>query len=197
VEFAMTDPNGQPLSTSARFWLHPASLHAGMQLKKGMVEAGQPLEIDLIAPDHLGKAVAGSDLQVAVVRRTYKQVQQVGIGGQVDWTVTPIDEEVGRCNLTSGAQAVACAVTTKEAGLHLISATARDSKGRTSSARTSAVVYGKGAQFWDQSADRAEMLVADQAQYKLGETAKILIKNPLPGARALVTIERGDPGDPD
>lgn len=191
VEFAITDPNGQPLSTSARFWLHPASIHVGLLLKKGMVEAGQPLEIDLITPDHLGKAVAGSDVQVAVVRRTYKQVQQVGIGGQVDWSVTPIDEEVGRCSLTSGAQPVPCAITTKEAGLHLISATARDSKGRISSSRTSAVVYGKGAQFWDQSADRAEMLVADQAQYKLGETAKILIKNPLPGARALVTIERG------
>lgn len=190
VELAITDPNGQPLATKTRFWIHPAAIHGGLQLKRSMVEAGQPMQLDMIATDHLGKAVAGVDLEVAVVRRVYKQAQQVGIGGAVDWSVTPIDEPVGGCKATSGTAAVPCAVNSKDAGLHLLTLTAKDSKGRISRARVSAVVYGKGSQFWDQSSERSEMLVADQKSYKVGETAKILIKNPLPGARALVSIER-------
>lgn len=190
VEVAITDPNGQPLATTTRFWIHPAAIHGGLQLKRSMVEAGQPIQVDMIAVDHLGKVVTGMDLEVAVVRRVYKQAQQVGIGGAVDWSVTPIDEEVGQCKATSGAAAVACVVTSKDAGLHLLTLTAKDSKGRISRARVSAVVYGKGSQFWDQSSERSEMLVADQASYKVGETAKILIKNPLPGARALISLER-------
>ena len=190
VELAITDPNGQPLTTSTRFWIHPAAIHGGLQLKRSMVEAGQPIELDMIAVDHLGKVTPGMGLEVAVVRRTYKQVQQVGIGGTVDWTVTPIDEQVGSCKANSAAAAVACVVNSKDAGLHLVTLTAKDSKGRVSQARVSAVVYGKGSQFWDQSSERTEMLVADQASYKVGETARILIKNPLPGARALISLER-------
>ncbi len=190
VELAITDPNGQPLAAKTRFWIHPAAVHGGVQLKRSMVESGQPMQLDMIAVDHLGKAVSGAALEVAVVRRVYKQAQQVGIGGAVDWSVTPVDEEIGGCKATSGAAPVACVVTSKDPGLYLLTLTAKDSQGRISRARASAVVYGKGSQFWDQSSERSEMLVADQKSYKVGETAKILIKNPLPGARALVSIER-------
>ena len=45
--------------------------------------------------------------------------------------------------------------------------------------------------------------MAEQSRWKVGDTARYLIKNPFPGAKALVTVERygrsgqlgGDPGD--
>jgi uncharacterized protein YfaS (alpha-2-macroglobulin family) len=51
-------------------------------------------------------------------------------------------------------------------------------------------VVGKGQLVWRSGNDDALELVPEKGAYQIGDTARYLLKNPYPGAQALVTIER-------
>ncbi len=51
-------------------------------------------------------------------------------------------------------------------------------------------VTGKGRVLWEEPADMSLSLIPEKPSYKVGEHARYLVKNPFPGARALITIER-------
>ncbi|MBM4342859.1 MAG: Ig-like domain-containing protein [Deltaproteobacteria bacterium] len=190
VECTAEDPNGQPVSKTAQTWVHPAAVHAGVRLAKALVEVGQPIAMHLVAPDALGRAVAGARLSVQVVQRSYLQVREEGMGGIVHWRSEVKDTPVGSCEVSGAASPVACAVTATQPGLHLVRATATDTKGRKAYTEVSLYVHGKGDARWDATERDGPRLVPDQERYKVGETAKILVKNLQPGAQALLTEER-------
>ncbi|MSQ83294.1 MAG: hypothetical protein EXR77_10460 [Myxococcales bacterium] len=190
VEATAQDPNAQPVSQSVQTWLHPAAVHAGVRLLKGMVAVGSPLELQMVAPDALGTLVAGAKLKATVVRRQHLQVREIGIGGVLEWRTETKDSPIGGCDHSAGVQAITCAVVLTEPGLHIVTVHATDSQGRRSQTTTSAVAYGKGDANWDQTEDRSALLVPDQPSYKVGQTAKVVVKNKLNNATALVTEER-------
>ncbi len=43
---------------------------------------------------------------------------------------------------------------------------------------------------WDNGSDSSLTIVPERTDYKVGDTARYLVKNPYPGAKALITIER-------
>ncbi len=190
LECTAEDPNAQPVSKTAQTWLHPASVHAGVRLAKALVQVGEPIAMELIAPDVLGKAVAGARLRVDVIQRSHLQVRQEGVGGVVDWKTEEKDTPAGSCDLTSGATPANCAVPTALPGLHLVNVTATDAKGRKSHTQVTLYVHGKGEARWDAAERDGPRLVPDQPKYKVGDTAKILVKNLRPGLQALLTEER-------
>jgi hypothetical protein len=51
-------------------------------------------------------------------------------------------------------------------------------------------VVGQGHVLWNESNDYSLEVVPEKPTYKVGDRARYLIKNPYPGAKALVTIER-------
>ncbi len=71
-------------------------------------------------------------------------------------------------------------------------ATARDSKGHTISSAAYTWVSGTEYVPWRQDNNDRIKLVADKAEYKVGETAEILVPSPYQGkVKALLTTERG------
>ena len=49
---------------------------------------------------------------------------------------------------------------------------------------------GKGRVLWEEPADMSLSVVPEKDSYKVGEHARYLVKNPFPGAEALITVER-------
>ena len=51
-------------------------------------------------------------------------------------------------------------------------------------------VTGKGRVLWEEPADMSLSVIPEKESYKVGERARYLVKNPFPGAKALITVER-------
>ncbi|MFX9193165.1 hypothetical protein ABTN81_19390, partial [Acinetobacter baumannii] len=66
----------------------------------------------------------------------------------------------------------------------------RDSKGREHRTQLCTWVTGKGRVVWQEPDDMSLSIVPRKNAYQVGDHAQFLVRNPFPGAKALVTIER-------
>ncbi|MFO1242479.1 MAG: alpha-2-macroglobulin family protein [Rickettsiales bacterium] len=83
-----------------------------------------------------------------------------------------------------------CTFSAKAAGTYKLTAAVKDTKGRTHSSMLSIWATGSDFVLWNQDSDSYLTIVPEKTEYHVGDTARYLIKNPFPGAKALITIER-------
>ncbi len=191
VEATVADPSGRTLSRSAGFVLHPAAVELGLMLDRSVAESGKPLTIKAIAVEHDGKAAAGLPIEVTAFHQEWKQVRIQSIGGQVEWQTKRVESPAGACKLNSAAAPVACTLTLVKPGSYTLRGTVTDAKQRHAFSQENVAVVGPGkASFAAAGEDEKPLVEADKALYSVGETAKIAVRNPVPGATALVTEER-------
>ena len=188
VDASVEDPNGRPMSTSGAFWVHPAAVTLGLGEDSALQPAGEPRALHVVAVTPDGHAQAGLQAQVTLLRQEWKSIREKGMGGEVSWSTRLVETPAGSCKVTTQALPVDCTLTAPEAGAYVVRGTVRDRAGRTAVASASLYAYGAGGAPWDP--DEGNLLVADKASYKVGETAHILVKNPAPQTLALVTEER-------
>ena len=73
---------------------------------------------------------------------------------------------------------------------HRITATVIDTRGRKHTSGITTWVTGRGHVVWQEPTDYRLQIIPEKETVNLGETARYLIKNPFPGAHALITLER-------
>jgi uncharacterized protein YfaS (alpha-2-macroglobulin family) len=83
-----------------------------------------------------------------------------------------------------------CGFTPTTPGLYSIVATVKDTKGQEHSSELCTWVTGKGTVLWQEPEDMSLSLVPEKTAYQVGDHVHVLVRNPFPGAQALVTIER-------
>ena len=189
VAAAVQDPNGQDMSASRSFWLHPAAALVGVQLPSALVKSHTPLPVRVVASAPDGHAQVGLPLAITLLRREWKAIRIRGMGGETSWQTRLVTSPAGSCAVTSAALPVDCTLGIADAGAYSLQATVRDSRGRT--ARTTADFYAVGPEMtWSPDGEDEQLLIADKPSYKVGEIAHILVRNQAPGALALVTEER-------
>lgn len=215
IEATITDPSGQSLTERAQLWLQAADRVCGVRVAQSVIQAGKPLDVDVVVTDLLGKADAARPVEVRLLSRQYKSIRRETLGGTWEWQTEHVDQEVARCNPpqasvsptpaagpaapTAAAPPAAqpppahrtCNFAPKAAGTYLVEALVRDAEGRSFRSRSFVWVAGDEVVHWGGDDARLELLVADKAIYQPGDTAKILIRNPTPGALALITEDRG------
>jgi uncharacterized protein YfaS (alpha-2-macroglobulin family) len=96
----------------------------------------------------------------------------------------------GSCSLTSGKTPGKCAFTPSSAGLYSIQASVTDTHNRVHTSEMCRWVTGMGRVVWQEPADMSLSVVPEKDTYHVGDRARYLVRNPFPGARALITIER-------
>lgn len=188
VDVAADDPNGRSMTASQAFWLHPAAVSLGMALPSTLVQVQKPLLPQLIAVTPDGHAQAGLSAQVQLVRREWKSIRRLGMGGETQWETRMVETPSGQCALQTLEMPVECTLVAAQAGLYVLRGLVRDHAGRQTRTALELYAYGGDAEPWDP--ENRELLVLDKKAYKVGEVAHILVKNPVPGAMALVTEER-------
>ena len=94
------------------------------------------------------------------------------------------------CELVSTQEPVACSFTPESAGSYRIVASIADTRGRKHSSQLNQWVAGKGRVLWHQRPDNSLDIMPEKESYRVGDTARYLVKNPFPGAKALISIER-------
>ena len=190
IEAAVRDERGKYVSSTARVGYVGRDRFVGTRTTRWLYQQAKAEPVELVVVDALGKVVAGVDIDVDIQRREYKAARVKGAGNAFLTENILSWESESQCRVRSGNEPVRCSFKPERAGLYQLKATVKDTMGREHQTVQSVWVTGSSNVVWDQSNDSSLQIVAEKNQYKVGDTARYLVKNPFPGATALVSIER-------
>jgi len=189
-EVAVMDDRGKNVANSVSAIYASTDRFVGLKPKEWIYQAGKPAAYEYIVIDPMGQPVSGSkvDLQVEYKKVTAARVKSAGSVYQTVYNTTW--EKAGTCSGTPDEKPTTCTVTPAAAGEYRITATVKGSKGKAHVASSDFWVTGRDMVLWDSGEDTALEIFPEKPDYKVGDTARYLVKNPYPNARALITVER-------
>ena len=178
---SVTDVNRQVWNSETTLLVHPADLYVGLKSDKTFVRKNEPIEVQSIVSDLDGKLVSGREIKMTGTRLSWQHKDD-------EWVEIENDKE--ECVIRSSAEAVKCRFQPKAPGEYRVRATVLDDRDRPNESELSLWVSG-GPQLPrpDLEADDAD-LIPDQKEYKVGDTANILVNAPFFPAEGLLTLQR-------
>lgn len=192
-DITIEDVNNQSVSTQAVAIVHKGEFYIGLSPRSYVQTVGGTSEVDLITVDPQSKPAPGVTVTAVVNQVEWKSVREQAEDGNFYWVTRPKYTPVVTKTLTTDAQGAALLTwTPAEPGEYKIVANARDKAGHQISSAAYVWVSGRDFVPWRQENNDRIKLVADKNEYKVGDTAEILIPSPYQGkVKALVTVERG------
>jgi uncharacterized protein YfaS (alpha-2-macroglobulin family) len=191
AEVEVSDVSRQSIAGSTSAIVHPAEFYVALKEPEDyFAPAPGTFTTSVLALSPKGERLVGKSVKVELISRRWTYARQKQGDSDSQLVSKVVDRVVSTCTVISGQTPVACALPLKEAGYHVLHASAKDARGNVSESALG--VYGIGEQgtgFAD--SDRLSVeLKSNKQTYQIGETARVLIKSPFPDADALVTIER-------
>lgn len=185
VESTVQDDRGKSVASRATARYQAVDRFVGVKPRAWMFETGARASVDVLVVDDAGRAQPGESVQVTFERLQRRAAKVRGAGNTY---LTETVEEwlpVGRCEITSSDAAQSCSFVPDHAGSYRAVA---QMDGHTT--RLGLWVRGEGHVVWEDDQQAGVELVPEARSYAVGDTARVLVKNPLPGALALITVER-------
>lgn len=179
----VTDVNRQTWTSSASLLVHPSAVYLGMRTPRSWLEAGDTMELEMIAVGLDGKPVPGRTIDVRIRRNEWRfddgRWREVEAGSEA-------------CSRVSGTAPVRCTFRVV-GGDYRIEGVTTDAQGRRTITTLRMWVTGPGVRFpgrgEENEARRVEM-IPDRERYAVGDTARILLRLPFQPVRGVVTIGR-------
>lgn len=192
-DITIQDLNNQAVSTQASAIVHKGAYYIGLAPRGYVLQAGQKAQVDVLTVDPQSKPVANQRVELVVSQVEWQSVRQQLEDGNFYWVTQPKKTGVLTQTVTTDANGAAVLEwTPPSSGEYKVDATGRDSMGNTIRSGAYMWVAGDDYAAWRQENNDRIKLVVDKEEYKVGETAEVLIPSPYQGAvKALVTIERG------
>ncbi|AXQ29104.1 large extracellular alpha-helical protein [Solimonas sp. K1W22B-7] len=184
------DDRGKGIGAQATVPYYGRDRYAGVRWDGWMLQQGKEASVGTIVVGSDGKPVKGQPYYVKVDRQETKGARVKGAGNAYITRYVQSWKRVGTCKGRSKAEGVACAFTPDASGEFRITVMTQDTQGRLHESSTWVYAQGSDEVLWEDTPDYSLELRADRYEYKDGDTAKLMVKNPYPGARALVTVER-------
>ena len=189
-EVAIADDRGKNIANSVAAIYAATDRFVGLKPDAWIFQAGKPASYQYIVVDPQGQRVKGSAVDLKIEKKEVTAARVKSAGNVYQTIYNTSWKAAGSCKGTPEAQPETCRFTPGEAGEYRISATVKGSKGVAQTASSEFWVTGHDVVLWDDEQDTALQMFPEKASYKVGETARYLIKNPYPHAKALITIER-------
>jgi hypothetical protein len=190
VESAVRDERGKYVANRSYAQYRGRDRFVGLRSERWTFEEGKPATVQYLVVDRNGKAVAGAPVTIAIKSEVVNAARVKGAGDAYLTSYAPQWLADGSCNGSSGKDPQACTFTPSRPGLYSITATITDTQGRPHTTELCLWVTGKGRVLWEEPADMSLSIIPEKDSYKVGEHARYLVKNPFPGAQALITVER-------
>lgn len=190
VESAVRDDRGKSVANEARADYVGVDRLVGLKPAEWVFTAGKPSIVQAIVVDDNGMPAAGTKINIAIERETVMTAKVKSAGNAYTNDNTVEWEKIADCALTSSATAQDCAFKPETAGSYRAVATITDTKGRTHTTKSGLWVSGTDYVQWNEGKEYALTLLPEKTDYKVGDTARILLKNPYPGATAYISVER-------
>lgn len=190
VESAVRDERGKYVAARAPAEYRGRDRYVGLRSSKWTFEEGKPASVQYLVVDKDGKVATGVQVSIAIHGLVTTAARVKGAGNAYLTSYEPLWEDRGSCEGVSTDNAQTCTFTPGPPGLYSIYAEITDTHGGHHSTELCTWVTGKGRVLWQEPDDMSLSLVPEKESYKVGEKARYLVRNPFPGAKALVTIER-------
>jgi uncharacterized protein YfaS (alpha-2-macroglobulin family) len=191
VEMDYEDANGETLTASRSIPLWTSAVRLGVKTD-GWLMKQDDLRLRFVAVDTSGKPIQGRKIEVALYSKEILTARRRLIGGFYAYdNQAKVTKLSGTCSATTDAQGLAqCSLDPGVSGEVYAVATTTDADGNVARAVTS--VWLAGDEDWWFGGDNGDRMdvVAEQPEYKAGDTAKFQVRMPFRDATALVTVER-------
>jgi uncharacterized protein YfaS (alpha-2-macroglobulin family) len=180
------DDKSTVYSSKSGMWLYNP-VHLGINIENYFVEQGKPFSVNLIALDPQENVYAGQKATLEIVKQEWKSVQKVQTGGKVYWEWVLKKKIVHKEDVLLGKKTAT--VKCNEPGYYHANLKGIV-RGHELTSSWSFYVIGKGNVGWKIENDNVLSMESDKKEYEVGDTAKVLVKNPYKNAKAMITIER-------
>ena len=190
VEAAVRDDRGKYVASTVNAKYAGRDRYVGLRNTKWLYETDKNAVVEALVVDDQHQLVAGTDVEINIQRRENKVSRVKGPGNAYLTQNVMTWVDVAQCEFKSQKDVSECEFVPEASGSYQIIATIKDQQGRAHQTTLHAWVTGRGYVAWDVSNDNDLQLLAEQDDFQVGDRARYLVKNPFPGAYALVTIER-------
>ncbi len=190
VESAVSDDRGKYVAGFAAARYAGRDRYIGLRMQGWLLEAGKPAQVEAAVIDAEGEPVEAL-ADVLVEREELTAARVKGAGNAFITRYNRKWVTVHRCeSLQAGADPARCEFTPDAPGRYRLTGRVSDAKGREHRTELHRWGIGEGRVLWAEQPGRSLEMVPEQDSYQVGDTARFLLKNPFPGAYALVTVER-------
>ncbi len=190
IESAVQDDRGKSVASLARADYVGVDRFVGVKSPQWFYTAKQPVSLQTLVVDDQGNPAAGTPVSSIVEYEDISVAKVKGAGNAYLSDITREWKQVAACDQVSTLEGQDCTFTPEKAGTYRMTSKIADTKGREHKTEIMVWVAGDGYVQWNDEDKYILPVIPEKKDYKIGETAKFLIKNPYPGAQALITIER-------
>lgn len=191
VEMDYEDANGETLTASRTVPLWSSAVQLGIKTD-GWLMKQDDLRLRFVTLDTDGKPVAGRKIEVEIYSREVLTARRRLIGGFYAYDNQARTTRLSdTCSATTDKLGLAqCSLDPGVSGEVYVVATTIDDNGNV--ARAVRSVWLAGDDDWWFGGDNGDRMdvVAEQHEYKAGDTARFQVRMPFRSATALVTVER-------
>lgn len=194
LEAVVTDPNSQQqIANRVLLPVHKGGFYVGVRPSAYVFTADDQVKAQIISVDPQGKAVSGKEVKVELKKREWHSVRKQNVDGyyyyENDYKDEPISAKSARTDEKGKAE---IAFDKLAGGSYVFVTSANDDKGNKISSSASLYVGSGAFVNWGRDNNDRIELIPDKLDYKAGDNAKILVKSPYAGVKALLTIEKGE-----
>lgn len=191
VESAVQDDRGKYVTARAQADYAGVNRLAGLRNREWVLPAGKEAVIDVVVATDAGQPASDTPADVTIEKLERKGARVKGAGNaylarfETEWV------KVADCAIAASVDAQPCRFTPDSAGSYRAIARLTDTEGR--SQQTELRLWASGGDYvlWDDDNTNALELIPQASEdVKVGDTVRYLVKNPFPGAQALITVER-------
>jgi uncharacterized protein YfaS (alpha-2-macroglobulin family) len=193
LEATVTDEANQPQSGVTSMLIHRGNFYIGSKPTTYIAQKGKESRFDIQTLDTTGKPIGRIALSYTLNLISWDCGRTTDDKGRRIWKCDEVKTEIQRGDLTTDANGkYQLAFTPPRGGSYRLETQGKDARGNRVLGQTWLWV-SDSSQFlaWNFENNDRINLVLDKKEYKIGDTAKVLIQSPYQKATALVTIERG------
>lgn len=162
-------------------------LHLGIRLPSFFHSVNKPFSISLVALNEKDQVVTNQAVLV-VTHHEWKSFRVAGHGGRFQWEWREVTTPVYSNQLAVHQSSVSLQI--EKPGYYTATVYEKAGGGLVPHGRTWFYALGGGFYGWRIDDDERTEVISDKSEYSVGETATLLIQNPYPSARAVITVER-------
>ena len=190
VESSVRDDRGKSVAkmSTAKFFARDQLV--GLKNTQWVYQQDEESEVQYMVVDQQGEPIADTPVSLKIERQETKASRVKSAGNAyvtqyiTNWVAS------SECTGNSAIDPAPCLFTPSEPGSYRITATIKDSKQREHRSQIHAWVVGKGQVMWEQATNNNLSIIPENETPKIGDTVRYLVKNPFPGGKALISIER-------
>ena len=186
----MRDDRGKYVAGRAEARYVGRDRFVGIRHDGWLLEGGVPATVSSLVVDEFGEPAAGVPVTTIIEYRKTTASRVKGAGNAYLTRYEHSWVEVARCEEPSGDEPVTCSFTPEKPGYYKLSSSIVDGRGRPHRSEIWRWGIGEGRVMWEAPPGHQLDVEPEKSGYRVGETARFLIRNPFPGAEAMFTVER-------